>query len=366
MAFGACTEANPQFNPDPAPAGGSDAPGCGGRDVVQTINSFRDPGALDVLIVVSDGPNSAPVQELLAEALPSLVETLDGLELDVQFGVTTGDARRALTVGALRSGGDDCPRLVTLDDPAAASEQLACNVRLGEDGNDLQELMEAAVAALTSRSTEPLDDGGNAGFLRARAGLLVIFASDRDDCSNEDFDFSTLGAPNAVTACARAADDLTGVADLAQALIAVKGDPSAIAIAALAGSSGTEPEGDDRLAGACKDAQGTTIFPGDRLIELTSLLGEQGLFEPACAGSYALSAERIAALARPVNPVVCPDLALDAPPSGVTVDGDDLDAGQQGFIFLGPTDACPNGAIEINAERLIGVTGDIEVRFCSQ
>ncbi len=44
-----------------------------------------------------------------------------------------------------------------------------------------------------------------------------------------------------------------------------------------------------------------------------------------------------------------------------------IEQGTEGFVYLGATDACPTGAIEINAQKLLNNTDTaLSVRFCAE
>lgn len=364
----ACTVENPVFDPDPLPPGASCAEG---RETVQDIPSFEDPGSLDILIVVSDAPGTASLQQRLAAAMPRFVDQLTDSGIDFQIGVISGDTRNPDLTGSLRAGeGDGCDgtRLIKGDDPEAAARQAACNVLLGEGGNTVQEMLEAAKTALTSRNNQPLDDGGNAGFLRPRSRLMLLLATDRDDCSNDNFDFSGLDAPNAVTACAQVEDDLTSIETLAQDIMALRDNPEAVSVALLGGSDdGRDLEPGQRLEPTCLDSEGSPVFPTTRLLEFAGLFAPKTLFEPACASSFGQSISNINTLASPTNLILCPGIELTDAPLSVSLGDEELEQGTEGFVYLGATDACPTGAIEINAQKLLNNTDTaLSVRFCAE
>lgn len=366
--LGACTEDNPAFDPDPLPAGET----ClDGRQTVQEVAAFEDPGAIDILLVVSNAPGTGPIQQRLATAMPRFVSLLDAHGLDYQIGVTHGDTRSPDATGALRAGGqdnpdcDDAPRLIT---PGAnAGRFAACNVLQGEAGNTAQELGEAAVAALTVRATEPQDNGGNAGFLRPRARLMVFFVTDRDDCSNDGVDLTRFGANNAVTSCALAGDELTPVDELAQALVSLKPSLSAVSVAVIGGSDdGRDLAQGENQQPTCADAEGNSVFPTTRLIALTELFGERSVFESACAASYGVSAAHVTDLAAPGDLVVCAEAIVTGTQVSVELGSDDLEQGVDGFVYLGRTEACDNGAFQISSERLIGSDDSLALRYCGR
>ncbi len=370
LTASACKEDNAFFNPDLLPAGEV----CfEGRETLQEVTTFQDPAQLDVLIVVSTAPGTEAIQQRLAAAVPRFISLMRARELDFQLGVITGDAGDPASIGALKAGGQGIsgcemsPRIVTDEHGERAGTFAACNVLQGSEGADAQELIEATSAAFGPRNLEPLTAGGNAGFLRARASLLVVYVTDRDDCSNDNLDLSSIDGETTQTRCEHALDRLADPDDLAQELIALKSDPGAVAVAVIGGSDdGRDIDLDDELAPTCADAAGRPVFPATRLIRLADLFRPRAAFESACSASYGLSVSHISLLSEPDDVVVCPDARLTEPPLAVTLDGEDLDNGQGGYVFLGSTDACPNGAVSIDAGKLAGAQGALQIRYCGR
>jgi hypothetical protein len=371
-----CKEGNEQFDPDPVAGDGCDE----GREVAQLEESFEDPGMVDVLFVVSDAPGSESLQRRLSTAIPRFIALLDSDGLDYQIGVTSGDARSAASAGSLRVGGagvagcENPTRIVTPADGELAARYAACNALVGTRGPQLQQPLAAAVAALGSRASEPDDTGGNFTFFRPRARLLVIFVTDRDDCSGNAAGIEGDDAQSVATRCAQSSESLSPVSGdpsaFTETLRALKLDPESVAVAVIGGSDDGRDTGEgELLEPACTDADGASVYPATRLIALVDTLHPRSVFEPACAGSFGVSIAHVSRLAEPTAFVVCARHEMLGTPLGVDViDGDkrtEVAAGVDGFVFIGPTDACPDGAVAISPEVLESGDASVELRYCT-
>ncbi|MES2637966.1 MAG: hypothetical protein V4850_00725 [Myxococcota bacterium] len=125
---------------------------------------------VDVLFVVDSTGSMADEQVALAGAAATFLDTLAGLNLAYQIGVTTTDpADDGVLVGR--------PWIVTAstENPAAA---LASALQVGAESAP------PAAGFYTATRTLTDEQGFNRGFRRADAGLHVIFVSDGDDQSD--------------------------------------------------------------------------------------------------------------------------------------------------------------------------------------
>lgn len=335
---------------------------------------------VDVLFVVSDAPGAENLQRRLSTAIPRFIALLESDGLDYQIGVTTGDARSSSTVGSLRTGGEgvagceETARVVTPDSGELATRFAACNVLVGTRGPHVQQPLEAALAAVTTRAGEPDDEGGNFTFLRPRARLLLIFVTDRDDCSGATSGIEGDDAQTAASRCAQSEGTLTpvtGAADaFAEAFSELKVDSEAVAVAVFGGSDdGRETADGESLEPACADADGASVFPATRLIRLVDALHPRSVFEPACAGSFGVSVTHVARLAEPTAFEICARHEVLGIPVGVDlVEGQSrtaVSAGTSGYVYVGPTDACPNGAVAISPAVLDTGADAVELRYCT-
>jgi hypothetical protein len=163
----------------------------------------------DILFVVDDAATMGPKQAALAAALPGFVGELEngsGVPLDVQLGLVTSSVYQfALfnNVAYYQAYFDKGGRLQPVPDLGADGgvqlgtgserilvgsdanlvDKLARLVQVGTSGSAQRTPFEAIRLALTVLSSVSIDGGGNQGFLRDDAQLLVLTVSDKDDCS---------------------------------------------------------------------------------------------------------------------------------------------------------------------------------------
>jgi len=364
----ACKEPNPVFDPNLPPPGESCVRGI---ETTEPFNVAYNPDAIDVLFVIGNAPAAEPLQRRLSSAMPSFIAGLRGKGLDFHVGTVSGDTSNPNTAGSLLTGGNGvagcagAPRFVTSAMGEDAALFATCNVQIGNNGIAAQEHLEAAQIALTVRAGEPITEGGNQGFLRPEARLLVIFASDRDDCSNANLDLA--GAPNSVTACEWKRDQLLPVGEALNSLLSLKDDPDRVAIGLLGGGeSAARLTSPDVLSPVCKDAGNASIYPAYRLLDAVEFAAPWGYFESACSSSYAGGLGRMLdRIATPAPITLCPAARLAAPPIEVRAGQDTvLSTGTDGYVFLGRTDDCPNGAVSISPNALTSTTQRIEIDFC--
>jgi hypothetical protein len=184
---------------------------------------------LDVLFVIDDSQSMSEEQEVLADELRQIAESIvlngiDGYAFssvpieDVHFGVVTSDLgsgeHEIMTCdelgddGVLQRGSDqgcrvapglaedcpsgDCPWIWHMNDLSddgcsqadfPTMDDLLCLASFGAPGCGFSQPLEAAARALTVQAGP---GGPNEGFLRADAGLMIIFITDDDDCSLAD------------------------------------------------------------------------------------------------------------------------------------------------------------------------------------
>lgn len=374
-ALSACVEDNPLFDPDPVNE--ENALTCErGREISQVVSTFEDPTKLDVLFVVSNAPGAAPLQQRLSSAVPRLISILEDQKIDYQIGTIGADTRNTAQAGRLLTGGvgddtcADAPRIITPEHGGQAGGFAACNMLVGTNGSHIQEPLEAATLALTQRATEPAEINGNAGFLRPRARLMVLFATDRDDCSNENATLRDTNAEAAATDCTRASN-LSATEDFVSMLRALKTNQNTISVGLIGGSDdGRDLRGDEVLPPTCKDASGADIYPATRLLDVVEQLSPQSDFESACAASYGVSIARLGQLAEPSPIEVCPSTEITDPDVSVNLlQGDQrtgVEEGASGFLYLGSTSECSNGTIQISHDTLSGEDGRIELRYCTR
>lgn len=375
-----CKTDNPAYDPDPSAGGTGSGSGediltqavCGDTaPASQEFPGLAAPDKLDVLVVISNAPGTAALQQRLSRAMPALVEGLTQAGIDAHIGVTTGDASNLDAFGSLRSGvGDGCddaPRFfATAQAGGDAARFASCNVLQGSSGPAQQQPLRAAERALTLLASDPDPALGNAGFVRPDARLLVLVASDRDDCSS-DAPLSIDDAPNTPTGCAWSSATLSDIDATASALFGLKADLSATSVALITGSElDATPARPEPLDIACADGQMNPVYPAARLLTFADRFAPNALFEPACSASFSGTMRRVLEriVAAPATTVCLPTPTDDAILSVTSGAGDAIAPGQDGYLYLGPTDACANGALQINANALTGDARSVNVTWC--
>lgn len=159
----------------------------------------------DILFVIDNSGSMKEEQEGIARELPAFIEELKqggGVAQDFQVGVITStvylfaegfqwkefstQAGRLqgipvlLPDGGTTSGPD---KVLRGGDPAIV-EKFRQLVQQGTAGSGEETPFEAVRLAVTGQlASTPLEQGGNQGFLRDGARLLVVVVSDEDDCS---------------------------------------------------------------------------------------------------------------------------------------------------------------------------------------
>lgn len=165
------------------------------------------PQKTDILFVIDNSGSMAEEQEGVAQELPAFIEELErggGVGHDFQVGViTTAVYQHALVQGVYdlryypnQSGllqavpvpdgmGGLMPgteRVLSSEDPELV-EKFARLVRQGTMGSGQETPFESVRLAVTEQAAIPMEEGGNKGFLRDGARLLIVVVTDEDDCS---------------------------------------------------------------------------------------------------------------------------------------------------------------------------------------
>ena len=168
------------------------------------------PQRLDILFVIDNSNSMAEEQEGVARELTAFVQELrkaGGVRQDFNVGVITTSVYIQGKIGdyswyklcpsesghlrpvpdRLADGGlvleANNERLLSGEDPQLI-DKLALLVRQGVDGSGQETPFEAVrLALLDNLASIPIDQGGNLGFLRDGARLLIVVLSDEDDCS---------------------------------------------------------------------------------------------------------------------------------------------------------------------------------------
>lgn len=169
-----------------------------------------EPQKLDILFVIDNSNSMREEQEAVARELTAFVDEIKqagGVRQDFNVGVITTAVYQHSSqngvvflrdyptqAGRLQPVPDRSPdggvllgtgtqRVLTGEDPELV-DKFARLVQQGVAGSGQETPFEAVrLALMTELTTRPLSDGGNAGFLRDGARLLVVVITDEDDCS---------------------------------------------------------------------------------------------------------------------------------------------------------------------------------------
>jgi hypothetical protein len=307
---------------------------------------------VDILVVVDNSGSMAAEQALLVEAFPTLIRSLltglddEGTRIhppvrDLHLGVvSTNMGSGGYGDGPCVSVGDDgvlqhAPRRSSceIDYPLYLSyeigpyaepeesevdrltEDFGCIALLGVHGCGYEQALEAATKALTVHS-EP--GGANAGFLRPRSILAVLFITDENDCSAADpelFDESDIDYSSNLL-CLYRASMLQPVERYATTLRRLRADPEDLVLGFIVGvpqdAASCNGRGDE-IAGcldhpamqetvgphsevvdyACTYPSGceshtctSEASPGTRYVRLAQSLGNNAVVQSICAESF--------------------------------------------------------------------------------
>ena len=230
----------------------------GFNDRTQKDNWFQAPNnEVDILWVVDDSCSMEEEQATLAAGFNSFVSQMESSGTDFHIGVIStsfeyDNPDRGRLIG-------DPPFLTLDDDYEQGFIDRATGLGIG--GSDKEKGLEAATYALSPAMTF---GGGNDGFVRPSAQMLVVFVSDEEDCS----DRGALGDQPAEE-CYKQDEKLVPVTDFIQEFRDLKPSKDMIQVGAIVGVQNA----------ACDDA-----FPGSRYIQTAKNTG--GLVEDICLNDW--------------------------------------------------------------------------------
>ena len=359
------------------PAYEATALACDDGTLVRQQFAFAEPNALDVLIVVDDGPGMRDAQGNLSDAMPAFVDRLNAAGYDWQIGVVTMDMVSESDRGALVTGGqfgDPCPDLPTVitADMSDAGTLAACNVRLGQGGSDIEQGLEVVRRALRTDESAP-----NADFPRHEANTVVIVFSTEDDCSaTTDLDqgepFNCVWDPGSLKSVAELAGFFRIADKTTDGGAALSGQP--ISLVTVVGPSASETISAPTQPPSICSGSGQTQA-GNRYAEAVDLLGETGFFYNICTPDYSqVMADIFTDVIEREADTVCLGAPATAAPNEVNLIESlsespnvlaDMIPGED-FIFLGETSDCANGAVSLARSTRTGDSADAaQIWFCS-
>lgn len=371
-ALPGCTEDNPDYV-DP-----STLTPCERGTLVIEPFEMTDPWMVDVLLVVDNSSGMGEVQTALSQAMPDFIEALNAIEgLDYHVGVITTDIVSSEQQGRLQTGvtgqatcPGNRPRVIDRNTPSGGVV-AACNVVVGESGDNFEAGLEAIRYAMLGPAAQP--GGENEGFFRPGARLVVIIISNEDDCSDDGS--LDRQSPNECVwdrSLLIPLDVYVGPEGFFHLIKGQAGQPVDV-VAIVGPDDGFVYEEGDPPRPVC--VSNGDAFSGRRYISVVDSLGERGEFYSICTRSYdRILAEIVADHVAPRPEDICPFLTLTQPPVEVrvvdTTDGDRETAiaeAPSGYLYVGPDEECASGAIRIAPEaRDVYSSERIEVNYCTQ
>lgn len=294
------------------------------------------PQKTDILFVIDNSGSMAEEQEGVAKELPAFIDELKkggGVGHDFQVGVITTavyqnanfgfglDYREYPTQsGILQAVPGTDERILRSEDPALV-EKFAQLVKQGTTGSGQETPFEAVrLAVATELANKPLAEGGNQGFLRDGARLLVVMVTDEDDCSETRRPPAVwVGTDKSRNYCGDSEASLTRVEEYAaifKGLTDSTGAARQVLWAAIAPvSRGTREAQAEIVDGQLRNADCPTSYqPGYRHRAMAAAFDETlGNLDSICNASYREGLLAIAQIANAVQAIEVrnvPDPAL--------------------------------------------------------
>ena len=239
------------------------AAGCASESDISRLeyeDSFFQEGTdrVDILWIVDNSNSMANEQIKVAEGFHEFIQAVGVKEeVDFHLGLVSTDmdlanAERGLLIGD--------PPYLTREDSYAAS--FMDRVRVGTIGSDKERGLQAALHALT----DPAALEHNTDFLREDAVLALVFVSDENDCSDDNW----LADDQEGSLCYEIDEKLVPTAEFVRAFQAIKGLEGRVVASSIVGPPVSE---------GC-DAS----WPGQRYWTVAEELG--GLVADICESDY--------------------------------------------------------------------------------
>ena len=348
---GACTEPNPAFDPDPYLPGECRA----GAEVTEVFDAFERPEKLEVLFVVDASGDPQDLQMMLADSLLPFLKVLEGSGPHTRAAVATtslADGAKLARPGRVAEGCDTNDVIVAQSSSPNFVKAVRCNIVQGASDEDRFDQPLGVIDAMLTEDAE-------GDFLRDDARLLVIVATKDDDCTSSQ---PLTGAPRDVCPGASA---LADVGELVGGWRDARVTADSIALAVFGGPPSDE-EREDRPV--CSSSVGS-VYPANRLYAAAGVLGEHGFFFGACTDDVSPPLLTIADrfISRGTT-TFCPEAPLVHEPLAVVTSTEDeqtsVPLGDEGFVYMGATSTCQNGAIRFATDALSGVD-EVAVEYCT-
>lgn len=347
-----CTEPNPAYDPDPLLAGECRS----GTEVTETFSAFGRPEKLDLLFIVDTSGDVDGLQEVLANSVSRYGELLRMAEIDARAAVATTNASGEVQLagpGVSAAGCESNDTVVSDVDGSTFADELRCNLLLGaRDRAFDQPLMVLDRLLAAGTGTE---------FFRSDARLMVVVATKDDDCSSEE---ELSGSPG--DGCTAEDRELVEVPELVARWREDREATDELALVAIAGPpSGVSA---DEARPVCSSTLGS-VYPANRLYRATQLFGDQGFFASACTDDvFGPLATAFDSFVSRSTVTLCPNSVVVQEPLSVLASNEDgeeaVQFGSDGFVFMGSTDDCPQGAIRFAGDALRGAD-EVEIDYCT-
>jgi hypothetical protein len=347
-----CTQPNPAFDPDPYLPGECRE----GVEVSETFDAFERPDKLDVLFVVDSSGDVADLQKMVARAMPQFAALLKETGVDGAIAVTTTDPAAGETLSEPVTGVEGCADnsvSVARTSDSNWSEAVACNLQQGNGGGGFDQPIGVIDTQLAA--------GPGEEFFRPDARLLVVVLTKNDDCTTSA---SPSGDPG--TVCGDE-DALVDVAETVAQWRKRRQTTDSLALAVFGGPPSRIAAEQGRPV--CNSTIGA-VEPGNRLYRATRALGDLGFYFSACTDdAFAPLATVVDRFVDDATVTLCPGAELEHEPLSVVASTEDegqesVPFGPEGFVYLGATDLCAEGALEFAGDAVRGVE-QIDVEYCT-
>lgn len=347
-----CTQPNPAFEPDPYLPGECRE----GVEVAETFETFERPEKLDVLFVMDSSGDVGDLQDVVARAMPQFAALLDEANVDGAIAVATSDASSdAMLSGPVTDveGCEDNDVAVAKTSSSNWSEAVACNLRQGNDGSDFDQPLGVVDTHLSA--------GAGNEFFRSDARLLIVVVTKNDDCTTRE------PASGAAEEVCHDEDVLVDVVDMAREWRDGRTASDSIALAVFGGPPSRVAEEQGRPV--CNSTIGA-VEPGNRLYRATRAFGDLGFYFSACTDDvFAPLATVVDRFVDDATVTLCPGAALVHEPLSVVSTTEEegqqpVPFGPDGFLYLGATSDCQEGALEFSGDAIRGVE-QIDVEYCT-
>jgi hypothetical protein len=192
---------------------------------VEATDSYFQEGTdrVDILWVVDDSISMSNEQTKVAQGFQQFIAGMNmSADADFHLGIINTDMDDSNPERGLMIGD---PPYLTRDDAYVA--EFMARVQVGTDGSDKERGLQAAEFALS----DPTALAHQEGFLRDEAVLALVFVSDENDCSDENW----LSDEQDGSLCYDIHEQLVPVADYIRSYQGLKGPDGRVVVSAIVG-----------------------------------------------------------------------------------------------------------------------------------